>query len=156
MEGIREREKRRVPAGVAASMLSPEVRYAGDEDHVLHIHLSQLHEFKGHTFNVRKTSGDFEALVESAKVNGIKTPLIVRPYRDIIGEYEIIAGHRRREAAKDAGLDKVPCIVLNLDDPTAEQLMGESNLQRPSWQPSERARTYKMWMDAEKRRTGIC
>lgn len=155
MDGIREREKRRVPLGVAASMLSPEVRYAEDEDHVLYIHLAQLHEFEGHTFAVRETSEDFEALVESIKANGIKTPLIVRPYRDIIGEYEIISGHRRCRAAKYAKLETVPVLVRKVDDTQATILMAESNIQRPDWLPSERARTYKMWMDAEKRRTGI-
>lgn len=155
MEGIREREKRRVPAGVAASMLSPEVRYAGDEDHVLHIHLSQLHEFEGHTFSVRETSEDFEALVESVKANGVETPLIVRPYHGIIGEYEIISGHRRHQAAKHAEIETVPVLIREVDDTQATILMAESNIQRPDWLPSERAKTYKVWLEAMKKKTGI-
>ena len=109
---------------------------------------------KNHTFKVRKEQDDYKALVESIKDIGVKEPLLVR-HSNLVGHYEIIAGHRRCEAAKDAGLDKVPCIVLNLSDTEADRLMAESNIQRPDWLPSEKARTYKVWLAAVQETTGI-
>ena len=76
-------------------------------------------------------------------------PAIVRPRED--GGYEIIAGHRRRHGSELAGLSAMPCIVRQMDDDTATILMVDSNIQREDILPSERARAYKMKMDAIKR-----
>ena len=76
-------------------------------------------------------------LVESVKEEGILTALLVRPLGD--GEYEIIAGHRRRHAAQLAGLKEVPVIIRNMDQDTAVRAMVDSNLQRPNILPSEKA-----------------
>lgn len=85
-------------------------------------------------------------LVESVKEEGILTALLVRPLGD--GEYEIIAGHRRRHAAQLAGLKEVPVIIRNMDQDTAVRAMVDSNLQRPNILPSEKAFAYRMKMEA--------
>ena len=84
-------------------------------------------------------------LVESVKEEGILTALLVRPLGD--GEYEIIAGHRRRHAAQLAGLKEVPVIIRNMDQDTAVRAMVDSNLQRPNILPSEKAFAYRMKME---------
>lgn len=87
--------------------------------------------------------------VESIKEYGVLTPAIARPRED--GGYEIIAGHRRKRACELAGLDTMPVIIRNLDPDTATILMVDSNLQRENILPSERAKAYKMKLDALKR-----
>jgi len=86
--------------------------------------------------------------VESVKQLGVVTPLIARPDPD--GGYEIISGHRRHHAAQLAGLDTLPVIVRNMDDDAAIILMVDSNLQRESILPSERAFAYRMKLEAIK------
>ena len=87
--------------------------------------------------------------IESISSVGILSPIIVRQ-RDS-GGYEIISGHRRKHAAELAGLTEIPCIVRNVDDDTAIILMVDSNLQRENILPSERAKAYKMKLEAIKR-----
>ena len=86
---------------------------------------------------------------ESIAQFGVLTPLIARPLED--GGYEIISGHRRAHAAEAAGLTEVPVIVRDMDDDAATVLMVDSNLQRESILPSERAFAYKMKLEAMKR-----
>ncbi|NBH19210.1 ParB/RepB/Spo0J family partition protein [Clostridiaceae bacterium] len=107
--------------------------------------LSELHPFEGHPFKVLDDDAMTET-VESIKMVGITNPLIVRPDPD--GGYEIISGHRRHHAAELAGLDAIPVIVRELDDDAAVIMMVDSNLQRENILPSERAKAYKMKMDA--------
>jgi ParB family chromosome partitioning protein len=83
---------------------------------------------------------------QSIKEYGITTPLLVRP--DPGGGFEIISGHRRHHAAELSGLDAVPCIIREMDDDTAVITMVDSNLQRETILPSERAYAYKMKMEA--------
>ena len=112
------------------------------------IPISELVPFKNHPFKVV----DDEAMLrttESIAQFGVLTPLIARPLED--GGYEIISGHRRAHAAEAAGLTEVPVIVREMDDDAATVLMVDSNLQRESILPSERAFAYKMKMDAMKR-----
>ncbi|MEA5142802.1 MAG: ParB/RepB/Spo0J family partition protein [Oscillibacter sp.] len=130
---------------------SPEFR-AGD---IQQVRVTLLHEFAGHTFKVQEDSPDFLSLRESIKENGIKEPLLVRPHPTIPGEYEIIAGHRRYRAAKLTGLSTVPATIANMDDNAATRLMAESNIQRPGWLPSEKARTYKVHLEATQKSSGI-
>jgi len=87
--------------------------------------------------------------IESISSVGILSPIIVRQ-RDA-GGYEIISGHRRKHAAELAGLAEIPCIIRNVDDDTAIILMVDSNLQRENILPSERAKAYKMKLEAIKR-----
>lgn len=71
------------------------------------------------------------------------------------GAYEIIAGHTRWTAAQELELATVPCIVAQLSDADADIMMAETNIQRPDWLPSERAKTYKVWLEAVQTETGI-
>lgn len=112
------------------------------------IPISELVPFKNHPFKVV----DDEAMLrttESIAQFGVLTPLIARPLED--GGYEIISGHRRAHAAEAAGLMEVPVIVRDMDDDAATVLMVDSNLQRESILPSERAFAYKMKLEAMKR-----
>ena len=111
------------------------------------IPISELHPFEGHPFKVLDDDSMAQT-VESIRQMGIANPLIVRPDPD--GGYEIISGHRRLHAAELAGLETVPAIVRELDDDAAVIMMVDSNLQRESILPSERAYAYKMKLDAIK------
>ena len=88
----------------------------------------------------------------SVKENGVIIPGLVRPREE--GGYEIIAGHRRKRACELAGLTAMPVIVRDMDRDSATVVMVDSNLQRESILPSERAKAYKMKLDAIKRRAG--
>ena len=110
--------------------------------------LSDLHPFEGHPFKVLDDEL-MEQTVESIKQIGVVSPLIVRP--DPEGGFEILSGHRRLHAAQLAGLETVPVIVKEMDDDAAIIFMVDSNLQRESLLPSERAFAYKMKLDAMKR-----
>lgn len=109
--------------------------------------LSQLHPFEGHPFKVLDDDAMTET-VDSIRQMGVANPLIVRPDPD--GGYEIISGHRRHHAAELAGLDAIPVIVRELDDDAAVIMMVDSNLQRENILPSERAKAYKMKLEALK------
>ncbi len=111
------------------------------------IPLSELHPFKNHPFKVR----DDEAMMETAdsiKQYGVLVPAIARP--DPEGGYELVAGHRRHRASELAEKETMPVIVRDLDDDAATIIMVDSNLQRESLLPSERAFAYKMKLEAVK------
>ena len=114
---------------------------------VQRIPLSDLHPFEGHPFKVLDDDSMTET-VESIRQMGVTNPLIVRPDPD--GGYEIISGHRRHHAAELAGLDTLPVIVRELDDDAAVIMMVDSNLQRETILPSEKALAYKMKLEAIK------
>lgn len=111
----------------------------------LDLKLSELHPFEGHPFKVLDDEL-MEQTVESIKQIGILEPLVVRPDTD--GGYEVISGHRRLRAAYLAGLETVPVQVRNLDDDQAVIFMVDSNIQRETILPSERAYAYKMKLEA--------
>ena len=113
--------------------------------------LSDLHPFEGHPFKVLDDEL-MEQTVESIKQIGVVSPLIVRP--DPEGGYEILSGHHRLHAAQLAGLETVPVIVKEMDDDAAIIFMVDSNLQRESLLPSERAFAYRMKLEALKRQAG--
>ena len=104
--------------------------------------------FPNHPFGVRDDQ-DMEQLVESIQEHGILSPLTVRVTSD--GTFELISGHRRKHAAKKVGLADVPCIVKDLTDDEAVIAMVDSNLQRETILPSERAFAYSMRLEAMKR-----
>ena len=111
------------------------------------IPLSELHSFKNHPFKVK----DDEAMMETAdsiKQYGVLVPAIARP--DPEGGYELVAGHRRRRASELAEKETMPVIIRDLDDDAATIIMVDSNLQRESLLPSERAFAYKMKLEAVK------
>ena len=113
--------------------------------------VSELHDFPGHPFRVRDDE-EMEKLAESFTQHGILMPGLVRPRA--AGGYEIVAGHRRKFASMKAGIREMPVIVRDMDDDTAVILMVDSNVQRENVLPSEKARAYKMKLDAIKRKAG--
>ena len=122
-----------------------ESRADAQREKVLEIPLSELHPFKDHPFKVK----DDEAMMETAdsiRQYGVLVPAIARP--DPNGGYELVAGHRRHRASELAGKDTMPVIVRDLDDDQATIIMVDSNLQRESLLPSERAFAYKMKLKA--------
>ncbi len=112
------------------------------------VNLSELHEFKGHPFKVETDTKLYE-LMKSIEENGVLVPLIVRRNPNGNG-FEIIAGHRRKAACEWAGLEKVPVMVMELNDAEAVIAMVDSNLQRENIKPSEKAFAYKMKLEAIK------
>ena len=124
-----------------------ESRADAQREKIVEIPLSELHPFKGHPFKVK----DDEAMMETAdsiKQYGVLVPAIARP--DPEGGYELVAGHRRHRASELAEKETMPVIVRDLDDDAATIIMVDSNLQRESLLPSERAFAYKMKLDAMK------
>jgi len=116
-------------------------------EQVQQLNLSELVPFKDHPFKV-KDDEDMEKTVDSIKQFGILNPVIVRPREE--GGYEIVSGHRRCHASELAGLETIPAIVRNLDDDAATILMVDSNLQRETLLPSERAWAFRMKLEAVK------
>ncbi len=122
-------------------------RTATDSEKVVELPLAELHPFKNHPFKVK----DDDAMMETAdsiRQYGVLVPAIARPSPE--GGYEIIAGHRRHRASELAEKETMPVIVRNLDDDAATIIMVDSNLQRESLLPSERAFAYKMKLEAIK------
>ena len=115
---------------------------------IVHVPLSRLHDFPNHPFKVRDDEA-MQETAESIRQYGVLVPAIVRPRED--GGYEIVAGHRRKHGSELAGLQNLPCIVREMDDDTATILMVDSNIQRENILPSERAQAYKMKLEAIKR-----
>ena len=124
---------------------------AQTQERVMMLPVSELHDFPGHPFQVRDDE-EMEKLVESITQHGVLMPGLVRPHA--AGGYEIVAGHRRKFASMKAGIREMPVIVRDMDDDTAVILMVDSNVQRENVLPSEKARAYKMKLDAIKRRAG--
>ena len=128
-------------------MLKTKAEPAEQAEEIRQVPITELHPFKDYPFKVL----DDEAMlktVESVARFGLLTPLVVRPRQE--GGYEIISGHRRQHAAQLAGLKTLPVIVRELDDDQAILQMVESNLQRETIRPSERAFAYKMKMEVLK------
>ena len=115
------------------------------------IPISQIDEFPDHPFKVLMDE-DMQQLVESIKRNGIMTPATVRLKED--GRYELVSGHRRKKACELAGLETLKCEVKELTRDEAIIVMVESNLQRSTILPSEKAFAYKMRLEAMKRQAG--
>ena len=116
-------------------------------EQIQQIPIADLHPFKNHPFKVLDDEA-MQRTVESVAQFGVLAPLIVRPREE--GGYEIISGHRRQRAAELAGLTTLPVIVRDMDDNQAIINMVDSNLQRESILPSERAFAYKMKLEAIK------
>ena len=125
-----------------------EEREEKTREKVRHIPLKELHPFRDHPFKV-VDDDKMQETIESIREYGVLVPIIARPKED--GGYEIVSGHRRCHASELAGLETVPVIVRNMDDDEATIIMIDSNLQRKNLLPSERAKAYKMKLDAIKR-----
>ena len=128
-----------------------ESRQEQQREQVQQIPIGELFPFKNHPFKVLDDES-MQRTVESVEQYGVLSPLIARPRPE--GRYEIISGHRRQHAAQLAGLDTLPVIVRNMDDDAAVLLMVDSNLQRETILPSERAFAYKMKLEAMKHQAG--
>ena len=115
------------------------------------IPLAEIDEFPDHPFKVLMDE-DMEQLVDSIKRSGVMTPATVRMKED--GRYELISGHRRKKACELAGLETLKCEVKELTRDEAIIVMVESNLQRTTILPSEKAFAYKMRLEAMKRQAG--
>ena len=124
-----------------------ESREDAQREKVVEITLSQLHPFQNHPFQVRDDQS-MQETVDSIRKYGVLVPAIVRP--DQNGGYELIAGHRRHRASQLAGRETMPVIIRELDDDAATIIMVDSNLQRETLLPSERAFAYKMKLEAMK------
>ena len=116
-------------------------------ERIQEIPLSELHPFKNHPFRVVDDEA-MQRTVESVAQFGVLAPALARPRPE--GGYELVAGHRRMRASELAGLETMPVIVRQMDDDTATIAMVDSNLQRETLLPSERAFAYKMKMEAMK------
>ena len=128
-----------------------ESRQEQQREQVQQIPIGELFPFKNHPFKVLDDES-MQRTVESVEQYGVLSPLIARPRPE--GGYEIISGHRRQHAAQLAGLDTLPVIVRQMDDDAAVLLMVDSNLQRETVLPSERAFAYKMKLEAMKHQAG--
>ena len=118
------------------------------KDEIKYVEVEKLVAFRGHPFQVRDDE-EMRMLIDSIRVVGVLTPAIVTPFKN--GTYEMISGHRRKRACELLGLKKLPVIVKNVDYDTATIMMVDSNFQREVIRPSERAKAYKMKLDAIKR-----
>ena len=119
-----------------------------ENDNVTAIPLSQITDFLDHPYHVRDDDSMNE-LVESIKERGLIQPILVRPVEN--GRYEMVSGHRRKRAFELAGIDKIPARVKELSRDEAILAMVDSNLQREVILPSEKAKAYKMRLEAMKR-----
>lgn len=136
-------------------LLDPSAGRAPADPEVVEKRISEAEEvpikalvpFRNHPFHVDTEGEDFEQLVESVKEEGLIYPILVRPAGD---KFEIIAGHRRVAACKAAGLTAVPAIARPMDDYNATILMVHSNFYRDKIMISEKAKAYRMCMEAEK------
>lgn len=118
---------------------------------IYEISLDEIDPFPKHPFKVKEDE-DMKTLVDSIKEFGVLTPATVRRKED--GRYELLSGHRRKRACELAGLDTLRCEVVELDKDAATIFMVDSNLQRTTILPSEKAFSYKMRYDAMKRQAG--
>ena len=118
-----------------------------NEESAMEIEISKIHPFKNHPFKVLDDE-KMQDLVESVKINGVLTPVLLR--MDENEEYEMVSGHRRMHAAQLAGLTTIPAIVRELSDDDAIVAMVDANIQREELLPSEKAFAYKMKQEAMK------
>ena len=125
-----------------------ESRAESQLEKVVTLNPADISDFPNHPFKVKQDEAMAE-MVDSVKQYGVLVPALVRPKAD--GGYEMVAGHRRKCAATLAGITEMPCIVRNLTDDEATIIMVDSNLQRETILPSEKAFAYKMKLEAMKR-----
>ena len=128
-----------------------ESRAEAEKERVQDIPIAEIDGFPDHPFHVDMDDAMSE-MVESVKRFGVLSPAVARQKEN--GRYELISGHRRKKACELAGIDKMPVIVRNMDRDEAIIFMVDSNLQRERLLPSEKAFSYKMRLEAMKRKAG--
>ena len=146
-----ERRRYEINPSFADLFTTQEDRDEAKLEKVQMLPLGELNPFPDHPFEVRDDE-EMEKLVDSIRVHGVLMPAIARTRPD--GSYELVAGHRRKRACELAGLKEMPVLVREMDDDTATILMVDSNVQREHVLPSEKAKAYKMKLDAIKRKSG--
>ena len=122
-----------------------EILGINNEESAIDLKICDIVPFRNHPFRVTDDE-KMEELVKSIRLNGILTPVLVRPAAD--GMYEMISGHRRMHAALLAGMEVIPAFIRELSDDDATIVMVDANLQREELLPSEKAFAYKMKYDA--------
>ena len=128
-----------------------ESRAEEEKERVQEIPIAEIDGFPDHPFHVEMDDAVRE-MAESVRRFGVLSPAVARQKED--GRYELISGHRRKKACELAGIDKMPVIVRNMDRDEAIIFMVDSNLQRERLLPSEKAFSYKMRLEAMKRKAG--
>lgn len=128
-----------------------ESRADAQREKVTMVPLDELHPFRNHPFKVVNDEKMMDT-AQSIREHGVLVPAIVRPLES--GGYELVSGHRRKRGCELAGLDEMPVIIRDMDDDTATLYMVDSNIQRETILPSERAFAYKMKLEAMKRQAG--
>lgn len=123
-----------------------EARQQGEQ--ILTVPIAEVHDFENNPYQVRHDA-ELLDMAESISRLGVHTPCLVRPRKD--GGYELLSGHRRKAASMIAGKDTLPIIVRDIDDDTATILVVDGNIQRETILPSEKAKAYKMKLEAIKR-----
>lgn len=141
-------EKKLRPGQKVKMVSVDELLGVSGEETSLELDISRIQPFQNHPFKV-VDDDKMEDLVNSIRLNGVLTPVLVRPTDE--GGYEMISGHRRMHAAERAGLTKIPAIIRELTDDAATIVMVEANAQREEVLPSEKAFAYKMRYEALKR-----
>ncbi|MFR1571201.1 MAG: ParB/RepB/Spo0J family partition protein [Clostridia bacterium] len=128
-----------------------ESRTEADKERIQDIPIAEIDDFPNHPFHV-DIDDAMREMAESVKRFGVLSPAVARQKEN--GRYELISGHRRKKACELAGIDKMPVIVRNMDRDEAIIFMVDSNLQRERLLPSEKAFSYKMRLEAMKRKAG--
>ena len=128
-----------------------ESRAEADKERIQDIPIAEIDDFPDHPFHV-DIDDAMREMAESVKRFGVLSPAVARQKEN--GRYELISGHRRKKACELAGIDKMPVIVRNMDRDEAIIFMVDSNLQRERLLPSEKAFSYKMRLEAMKRKAG--
>lgn len=123
-----------------------EARQQGEQ--ILTVPIAEIHDFENNPYQVRHDA-ELLDMAESISRLGVHTPCLARPRKD--GGYELLSGHRRKTASMIAGKDTLPIIVRDIDDDTATILVVDGNIQRETILPSEKAKAYKMKLEAIKR-----
>lgn len=122
-----------------------------NEESAMDLEIAKIRPFKDHPFKVLDDE-KMQDLMESIRINGILSPVLVRPIGN--DTYEMVSGHRRMHAAMMLGMDTVPAIIREMTDDEAVVKMVDANIQREELLPSEKAFAYKMKMDAMRRQAG--
>lgn len=121
-----------------------------DDKTILDVDISKLHTFENHPFKVKDDDEKMLETIDSIREQGVIYPIIIRPKNGVDGEFEIVAGHRRKRACELIGLETIPAIVKKISDEESTIIMVDSNIQREELLFSEKAFAYKMKLDAIK------
>ena len=152
-EAFRQKKERRIDETIKTNPLFSQDVAFQFKNKVMPIPIKDLSEFPNHPFKVLDNE-DMDNLVESIRTQGVLEPIKVRVIDNDNRKFEIISGHRRCRACKILGYDKIPGLIVDVDEDEAKIMMVDSNSQRSKILPSEKAFAYKMKLEAIKRKAG--